>query len=95
MESLEAQECFLKQGAHLYPPGENPSKGQEVQAMGDVHKIINFYWYNDLFPHQDRRILIPLPSPYSDEVDESSFYIGSDELNANSISDINEAWGQT
>jgi hypothetical protein len=36
----------------------------------------------------DRRILIPLPSPCSDKVDESSFYIRPDELNANSVSDI-------
>ena len=63
--------------------------------MGDVHKIVNFYWYNDLFPHQDRRISIPLPSSCPGKVDESPFYISSYEFNANSISDINEAWGQT
>jgi hypothetical protein len=56
---------------------------------GDVHKIINFYlYYNDLFPCRDTRILIPLPSPCSGNVDESSFYIRPDELNVNSISDI-------
>jgi hypothetical protein len=58
------------------------------QSEGDVHKIINFYFFNDLFPCRDRRILIPLPSSCSGKVDESSFYIGSFELNANSISDI-------
>jgi hypothetical protein len=36
----------------------------------------------------DRRILTPLPSPCSGKVDESSFCISPDELNANSISDI-------
>ena len=46
-------------------------------------------------PAETGAVSIPLPSPYSDEVDESSFNIGPDELNANSISDINEAWGQT
>jgi hypothetical protein len=25
----------------------------------NVHKIINFYFYNDLFPYRERRILIP------------------------------------
>jgi hypothetical protein len=49
---------------------------------------MNFYLYNDLFPCRDRRILTPLPSPRSDKVDESSFTIRPDELNANSISDI-------
>jgi hypothetical protein len=56
--------------------------------MGNVHKIINFYFYNDQFPCRDGRILIPLPSPWSGKVDESSFYISPDELNTNSISDI-------
>jgi hypothetical protein len=56
---------------------------------GDIHKIINFYlYYNDLFPCRDIRILIPLPSPCSGKVDESSLYIRPDELNPNSISDI-------
>jgi hypothetical protein len=40
------------------------------------------------FPYRDRRISIPLSSSYSREVDESSFYISSYELNANRISDI-------
>jgi hypothetical protein len=56
--------------------------------MGDVHKIINFYFYNGLFPCRDIRILIPLPSFCSGKVDESSFYISPCDLNANSISDI-------
>jgi hypothetical protein len=56
--------------------------------MGDVHKIINFYLYNDLFSCRDGRISIALSFSCSGEVDESSIYIGPYELNANSISDI-------
>jgi hypothetical protein len=55
---------------------------------GDVHKIINFYLYNDLFPCRDGRISIPLSFSCSGKVDESSSYISPYELNANSISDI-------
>lgn len=54
----------------------------------DVHKIINFCFYNDLFPCPDGRISIPQSSPCSRKVDESAFYISPYELNANSISDI-------
>ncbi len=43
---------------------------------------------HDLFSCRGGRILIPLPSSCSGKVDESSFYISSYELNANSISDI-------
>ena len=59
-----------------------------IRSEGDVHKIINFYLYNDLFPYRDGRISISLSLSRSGEVDESSFYISPDELNANSISDI-------
>ena len=54
----------------------------------DVHEIINFYFYNDLFPCRDGRISISLSFFCPGKVDESWFYIRPDELDANSISDI-------
>ena len=42
----------------------------------------------NLFSYRDRRIPIPLSSSCSRKVDESPLYICSDELTANSISDI-------
>jgi hypothetical protein len=56
--------------------------------MGDVHKITNFYLYNDLFPCRDGRISIPLYLSCSGKFNESSFCISPDEFNANSISNI-------
>jgi hypothetical protein len=41
-----------------------------------------------LFPSCDRRILTALSPSGSGNVDKSSFYVGPDELNANSISHI-------
>ena len=41
-----------------------------------------------IFPCRGGRISIPLSFSCSAKVDESSFYISPDELNANSISDI-------
>jgi hypothetical protein len=73
----------------------NITKGRESAVLGGlghgkggVHKIINFYFYNDLFRCRRWRILIPPPSPCSGKVDESSFYVSPYELNVNSISDI-------
>jgi len=40
------------------------------------------------FPAGTGESQLPLPSSCSGKVDESSFYISPDELNANSISDI-------
>ncbi len=56
--------------------------------MGGVHKIVNFYLHNDLFPWRDGRISIPLSSSCSRKADESSLHISPDEFKANSISDI-------
>ena len=56
--------------------------------MRDVHKIINFYLYNNLFPCRDGRISIPLFSSCPGEVDESLLYIGPYGFNAKSISDV-------
>jgi hypothetical protein len=40
-------------------------------GRGGVHKIINFYFYNDLFPCRDGQISIPLSSSYSGKVEKN------------------------
>jgi hypothetical protein len=59
--------------------------GTEIR---DVHEIINFCFFNDLFRWWTGRISIPLSSSCPGKVDESSFHISPYELNSNSISDI-------
>jgi hypothetical protein len=50
---------------------------------GGVHKIIIFYLYYDLFSSRDGRISILPSCCCSGDIDESSFYISPDEMNAN------------
>jgi hypothetical protein len=83
----------LSQETGALGTSSSSSAGQDTSALGkvkgrDVHKIINFYLYNDLFPCRDGRISIPVSSSCSGKVDESSLHISPYELNVNSISDI-------
>jgi hypothetical protein len=66
--------CLLDNHYHLLIGALVTRKGGKGR---DVHKIINFHFYDDLFPCWDGRISIPLSSSCSGEVGESLLYINS------------------